>query len=99
LLKSDVSVKLVYTKSSLKPKIKEMSDNLTVRLEFKGFLDKDLSDSLFTLKTSQTKDVKSLEQLIQKQFDIKESVCLNVDDLALEQTEPIDLLRDNVLIV
>jgi hypothetical protein len=77
----------------------EMSDNLRVRLEFRRFESKNFRNSLLSFRISQTKDVKSLEKLIQNRFQITEPFCLNIDNFVLEDTEPIDILRDNDLIV
>ncbi|XP_054155117.1 putative uncharacterized protein DDB_G0274435 [Oppia nitens] len=76
-----------------------MSDNIRVRLEFRGFQDKTLHNSLLSFKKSMTKDVKSLQLLIEKRFQMKKSFALFIDNFVLETTEPIDILRDNDLIV
>jgi hypothetical protein len=76
-----------------------MSDSLRIRLEFRRFESKNFRNSLLSFRISETKDVKSLQKLIQNRFQITEPFCLNIDNFVLEDTEPIDILRDNDLIV
>ena len=76
-----------------------MSDSLRVRLEFKRFSNPELRNSLLSFKKNETKNVKSLQQLIRKRYDLKQNILLLIDGFVIEPKETIDVIRDNDLIV